>query len=74
MISTFIILFITYGAIALFEAPGLILKKHWRDLIIFSTFWLLTFTLSFLLALNFKIPNPQRAINELVTMVLNIFK
>lgn len=74
MISTFIILFIVFVTMALFEAPGLIQKKHWRDLLIFGALWSLTFFLSILLALDVKLPNPQILVNALTIMVINFFK
>ncbi len=64
-----LLLVLVYLAMILFEVPGLIRKKYWRELVAFSVLLLLAFTLSLLQVLGVKIPNPNEAITTLVQAV-----
>lgn len=65
-----LLLVLAYLAMILFEVPGLIRKKYWRELVAFSVLLLLAFTISLLQVLGVKIPNPNEAITTLVEAVL----
>jgi len=59
--------------ITLFEVPGLIQKRYWRELIAFFVFLSIAFILSFLLTIGVKIPNPTKGIEYVVKFFLNLF-
>ncbi|MDK2822481.1 MAG: hypothetical protein PWQ67_868 [Clostridia bacterium] len=61
-----ILLIIAFIGIALFEVPGLIQRKYWRELIFFLILLLLAFILSFLQVIGIKIPSPIKGIEFLV--------
>lgn len=60
-----ILLLITFCSITLFEAPYLIRKKMWRELIAFSILLIIGFTLSLLQIIRVKIPNPTVLIENI---------
>ena len=66
------LLIIVFIGIALFEIPGLIRKKYWRELTVFSIFLLLAFILSLLQAIGTKIPSPMKGIQYLVKDILHL--
>lgn len=68
-----ILLVITFLGIILFEVPGLIQKRYWRELAAFSFFLLLAFVISLLQVLGVKIPNPNTGIEQLVKGVISLF-
>lgn len=49
-----------YAGIILFEVPGLVKNRYWRELVVFSVILALAFTVSLLQTMNVKIPNPAR--------------
>ena len=55
-----ILLVLAFILLALFEVPGLIKKKHWRELIVFSVILTLAFVISFYQFKDIDIPNPVR--------------
>lgn len=55
MFNIFLVI-IAYVLICLFEVPGLIRDKYWRDLATFSVFLLSAFILSLLMAAGVKLP------------------
>ena len=66
------LLIMVFVGIALFEVPGLIKKKHWRELIAFSLFLLLAFILTLLQTIGVKIPSPMKSIQYLVKDLLHL--
>lgn len=66
------LLIIVFIGIALFEVPGLIRKKYWRELTVFSIFLLLAFILSLLQTIGVKIPNPTKGMQYLVKDILHL--
>ncbi|KJS87214.1 MAG: hypothetical protein JM58_04950 [Peptococcaceae bacterium BICA1-8] len=70
-----IILLITaFIGIALFEVPGLVHKKYWRELIVFLLFLLFAFILSLLQIMGVKLPNPTKGIEFVVKYFLSFLK
>jgi len=67
VISIFII-------IALLQIPGLIDRKLWRELTVFSVLLVIGFTLSLLQVIDIKIPSPNQGIIFLIKSVSNIFR
>jgi hypothetical protein len=55
MFNVFLVI-IAYILIGLFEVPGLIRGKYWRDLAAFSVFLLSSLILSLLMATGVKLP------------------
>jgi hypothetical protein len=63
-----------FAGIVLFETPGLIQKKYWRELIVFFMFLLLAFIVSLLQIFGAKVPNPVKGITILVKGFLSLMK
>lgn len=71
VIALLIVLFI---GIILFEAPGLVKKKMWRELAAFAVYLAIGMGLSIPQALGVKLPNPTRAIEALFKPILELLK
>ncbi len=69
MVSLLILVFII---IALIEIPGLIRKKYWRELIVFSFFLLLVFIMTLLQIMGIKLPNPVKGLEYLIKEVFHL--
>lgn len=59
------LLIIFFIVIILFEAPNLVKKKMWRELMAFSVYLLIGMALSIPLSLGVKLANPTKAIEAL---------
>lgn len=68
-----LLLVLTFLAIIAWEVPGLLRKKLWRELAVFSTLWLLGFLLSFLLTVGVQLPNPTDGIEYLIKQAAKVF-
>lgn len=51
------LLIVIFGGIILFEVPGLVRQGYWRELIVFSLFLLLGFTLYLLRIIGVEFPS-----------------
>lgn len=71
MIVLLILLFI---GIILFEAPGLVKKKMWRELAAFSVYLSIGIALSIPQVLEVKLPNPTKAIEALMKPISELLK
>lgn len=71
MIALLIVLFI---GIILFEAPGLVKKKMWRELAAFSVYLSIGMALSIPQVLGIKIPNPNIALEALLKPLSKFLK
>lgn len=60
------LLFMGFIGILFLEAPELIRKKYWRELIVFSLFLLLAFILSLLQTMGVEIPSPLKGLQYLI--------
>lgn len=60
------LLFMVFIGILSFEAPDLVRKKYWRELIVFSLFLLLAFILSLLQTMGVEIPSPLKGLQYLI--------
>ncbi|TEB16468.1 hypothetical protein Psfp_01296 [Pelotomaculum sp. FP] len=58
-----VLLVLVFIAIIAFEAPGLVKKKMWRELVAFSVLLLIGMVLSFGQALKLPVPNPTKGID-----------
>ncbi|HEX2927474.1 MAG TPA: hypothetical protein VHP38_14660 [Ruminiclostridium sp.] len=61
-----------YIGLTLIEAPGLIRKKSWRELAVFSVLMVLGFLISLFQTMNIKIPNPVRTTQYIVRSLLHL--
>lgn len=69
-----IVLLITaFLGVTLFEAPGLIRKKYWRELITFIFFLSVAFILSILQIIDIKIPTLAKGIDYLFRDLLQLY-
>ncbi len=66
------LLIMVFIGIVLFEVPGLIRKRYWRELIAFSLFLLLAFTMTILQAIGVEIPNPLIGMQYVVKDILHL--
>lgn len=60
------LLILTFVGIILFEVPGLIKKKMWRELAAFSFYLSIGMALSIPQALGIILPNPSKVIEVLI--------
>lgn len=58
--------------IAVYEIPGLVRKKYWKEVLIFILFLIPAFVLSFLFTIGVDIPSPGILIKYLVKDVLHV--
>jgi len=71
VIALMIVLFI---GIILFEVPGLVKRKMWRELAAFSVYLGIGMALTIPQALGVKLPNPNNAIEALFKPVSELLK
>lgn len=69
-----VLLIMAFIGIILFEAPGLIKKKMWRELAAFSIYLSIGMALSIPQVLGLKLPNPTKAIEVLVKPISELLK
>ena len=66
-----LLLLVIYSAIGIFEAPGLIRRRQWRELTIFVLFYAIAFLLGFLYVLGVKIPSQYVVMRFVVERLLH---
>jgi len=71
VIALMIVLFI---GIILFEAPGLVKKKMWRELAAFFVYLLIGMALIIPQVLGIKLPNPNNAIEAVFKPISELLK
>ena len=54
------LLIVTFICLILYEVPGLIRNKYWKELTVFSVLMLIAFIISLLQILRIELPNPVR--------------
>jgi len=69
-----VLLLLLFAGIILFEAPGLIKRRMWRELAAFFVYLAIGLTLSVPQALGIKLPNPTKAIEALLKPVTEFLK
>ena len=69
-----VLLIIAFIGIILFEVPGLIKKKMWRELAAFSIYLSIGMALSIPQVLGIILPNPSKAIEVLVKPITEMLK
>lgn len=66
------LLLVLFGGIVIFEAPGLIYRKYWKELFVFFLFLGFAFLLSLLAVLGVKLPSPAKGIEYLITSMFTL--
>lgn len=69
-----VLLILLFAGIILFEVPGLVKKKMWRELAAFAVYLAIGMGLSIPQTLGVKLPNPTRAIEALFKPILELLK
>ncbi len=69
-----VLLIIAFIGIILFEVPGLIKQKMWRDLVAFSIYLFIGMALSIPQVLGIILPNPSKAIEVIIKPVSELLK
>ena len=67
-----LLLILVFSVIALIEVPKLIKKKLWGELAAFSVLLSIGFILSLLLTIGVKLPNPSKAIENLIKLIVPV--
>jgi hypothetical protein len=67
-----IFVILIFALIALFQIPGLVREKQWKEFAAFSFFYLAALVLSVLYALDVDIPSPMKAIGYIVEDLLHL--
>jgi len=60
-----ILLLLTGVAMSWYDVPGMLRKKQWGEMVAFFVFLVAGLTLSTLMLLNVKVPNPTRLIEAI---------
>lgn len=63
---------ISFAAIAAIELPGMVKKKQWRDVVLYSIVFVPVLALAVLMAFDMKIPSPIKAIQTFYRDVLGL--
>lgn len=66
------LLILGFTGVILFEVPGLIQKRYWRELVAFSVFLCLSLILSLLLAMGIELPNVTAAIGRFIKALFRL--
>ncbi|AHF06467.1 hypothetical protein [Desulfitobacterium metallireducens] len=66
------LLIVAFIGLILFEVPGLIRDKSWRELAVYTFLMSIAFMLSLLLTLNITVPNPVRDTQYFVKNLLHL--
>lgn len=67
-----ILLVIGFIGLILYEVPGLIRNKYWKELVTFSIFLSIAFGISLMQTLKIEIPNPARDTQYFVKNLLHL--
>ncbi|CAA7603331.1 Hypothetical protein DEACI_4154 [Acididesulfobacillus acetoxydans] len=69
-----VLLLALFSGIILFEVLGLVKKKMWRELVVFSVYMSLGASLSILEVLGIDVPNPGKGIEALLKPLTELLK
>lgn len=69
-----VLLLILFTGIVLFEVPGLVKKKMWRELVVFSVYMVFGASLSILEVLQIEVLNPAKVIEALLKPLTDLLK
>jgi hypothetical protein len=71
-VNILILLVMVFLIITIFEVPGMIQKKYWKELITFGILLFFGFCLSLLMVLGIALPNVTSLITQLFQSILHI--
>jgi len=67
-----IFLILIYAFIIIFNVPGLIKRKEWRELTAFSILYVIAFALGLMYVLDIPVPSPMKGLQHLFVDILGI--
>lgn len=67
-----IFLLLIYACIFIINVPGLVKRKEWRELAVFSIFYVIAFALGLMYVLDIPIPSPMEGLQHLIVDILGI--
>ena len=67
------LLLVSFAGIALLDAPKLIKSKEWKELAVYSSFFIGTFTLCVLHTFGVDIPSPIKGIQYVIKDILHMY-
>ena len=67
-----VLLLIGFAMLALWQIPGLVRKRWWRELICFAVLWFMGFIFSVMVSMGINLPPISTIINKLLTGFLGI--
>ncbi len=67
-----IFLLFAYAFIITVNVPGLIKRKEWRELTVFSILCIIAFVLGLMYVLDIPVPSPMRGLQHLIVDILGI--
>lgn len=68
------LLLILFTGIILFEVPGLVKKKMWRELAAYSVYMTVGMVLCILVVLGIEVPNPAKPLEALFKPLTELLK
>jgi hypothetical protein len=63
---------IVFISLAFFEIPGLVNKRYWRELVVFSCLFLIAFILVIFQIMGVKVPSPMNGIKYIISDILGL--
>ncbi len=67
-----ILVLLVFALIAVKNIPNLIRNKYWRELTVFSAFFIFAFIISVLYSMGLTVPNPIKAAQYIIKDVLHM--
>lgn len=67
-----IYLILIYAFIIMINVPGLIKRKEWKELAVFSIMYVIAFALGLMYVLDIPIPSPMKGLQHLIVDMLGI--
>ncbi|MCZ8517717.1 hypothetical protein O9H85_36505 [Paenibacillus filicis] len=59
-------LIVAFTVLTLLELPGLLKKRQWAEIAVYSMLLMIGFVLSLLLTVGIEVPNPDKAIQSVI--------
>ncbi|HHW21848.1 MAG TPA: hypothetical protein GXX26_03065 [Clostridiaceae bacterium] len=67
-----IFLLLIYAFVLIINVPGLIKRKEWRELAVFSVFYVIAFALGLMYVLDIPIPSPMKGLQHLIVDIFGL--
>lgn len=65
----FVITFLAYAVLAVYEFVPLYKEKQWPDVILNAVLWVISLSIAMMLCFNVQISSPQDLIKEIITSI-----